>query len=941
MQRHFLGLEQPALAAAVDWLLAKYGQGQSLDLSNVVAVLPGGRAGRRLVEVLVELADAKKLSLSPPRVCTPSVLPELFYQPKLAFANPLTQRLAWLAVLRQCDPDDLRDFAADDDTVAWLKLADTLRGQHIELAADGLDFSHVLQTLEEQGVASEARRWRRLSQVQQAYLRTLDDLSLWDRQTARLMAIKQREIATERDIVLIGAVDLNQALRQMLDQISDRACALIYAPDGWRSRFDEYGCLLPDAWAEKPIELSDSGFRVVDGPIEQAEAVARCLADLDGSRGADEITIGVPDELLVPQLERTLGLYDVPVRWGPGDSIAQTTPARLLAAVRGYLLNPRFDRFAALVRHCDLFSWMQRNWSNEETPDSSGLWLTELDVYQREHLPARLTGYWLRGEHEPNRLKVVFDWVQKLMKPLAGKKRPLCDWRESLLEFLSEIYGVREINRNNPADRGVEVACRAIASELTESQPDVPQELAFDCDAATAIDFVLQAIAGEPVPAPVEGSPIEILGWLELLLDDAPVLIVTSVNEGFLPSSLNSDLFLPNRLRQRLGIEDNARRYARDAYVLSAVSASTRELQLIVARRNTEGDPLSPSRLLFATDEETIARRSLAFFAEPADKGPRRLQVPGGVSLLDTANFPYQKPRPLARPIESLSPTAFRSYLACPYRFYLSNVLRLECVNDDARELDGARFGSLLHEVLQRFGESEHKDRATAEDLRDVLSDLLDKTADEMFGIRGNHPLPSVRVQIEQARLRLNAFAEHQVAWYEQGWRIRHVETIVRRDEPAEFVVDGKPFGLHGRIDRIDENERTGEWAILDYKSSDAPTTPEKSHQTREEWKDLQLPLYRHLAQKLGIAGDALVGYILLPRDAAGGGFSIAEWSPADFDSADEAARQVVRAVREEIFWPPADPPPDFSEELAWMCQDGVFGRPPFDAPGAGTGVAS
>ena len=933
MQRHFLGLKSPALSAAAEWLLPKYGRGQLLDLSNVVAVLPGGRAGRRLIEILVELAKSRKLSLSPPRVCTPSALPELFYQPKLAFANQLTQRLAWLAVIQRCSPDDLRDFTAfppaEDDTTGWLKLADTLRGQHIELAADGLDFSNVLQTLEEQGVPGEAQRWRRLSQIQQSYLEALDSFSLWDRQTARLVAIEQREIATDRDIVLIGAVDLNQALRQMLDQIGDRTCALIYAPENWQSRFDEYGCLLPDQWANTPIALTDDSFRVVDGPIDQAEAVARLLSELDGTRSADEITIGVPDELLVPQLERTLGQYDVPVRWGPGDSVAQSTPARLLAALRSYLANPRFDRFAALVRHSDLFAWIQLNWLKDDSPDTSGQWLTELDTYQAEHLPARLTGYWLRSEYEPARLKAVFNWIQKLIAPLTAKKRPLPDWREPLLAFFGNVYRGRRINRNNPADRAIEAACRAIAKELVESQPEVPKELSLECDAATAIDFVLQAIAREAIPAPVEGPAIEMLGWLELLLDDAPTLVVTSVNEGFVPSSLNSDLFLPNRLRQRLGIEDNARRYARDAYALAALAESTRELRLIVARRNTEGDPVSPSRLLFAADEDTIARRSLAFFSEPADEGPRHLQVPAGVSLLNAADFPYQKPKPLSRPIESLSPTAFRSYLACPYRFYLSNVLRLGAVADDARELDGARFGSLLHEVLQRFGESEHKDCCDVDDLRTVLSDLLDKTADEMFGMRGEHPLPAVRVQIEQARLRLSAFAEHQADWYEQSWRIRHVETIVRRDDPTEFAVDDTPFGLHGRIDRIDENEQTGEWAILDYKSSDAATTPEKSHQTRDGWKDLQLPLYRHLAKKLGVTGEALIGYVLLPRDAAGAGFALAEWSTADLESADETARQVVRAVREEIFWPPADPPPDYSEDLAWICHDGVFGRPP------------
>ena len=107
------------------------------------------------------------------------------------------------------------------------------------------------------------------------------------------------------------------------------------------------------------------------------------------------------------------------------------------------------------------------------------------------------------------------------------------------------------------------------------------------------------------------GEAVELLGWLELPTDTAPAVIVTSLNEGFVPKSLNSDLFLPNSLRRRLQINDNQRRYARDAYALSVLLASRDEVQLIVGRRDADGNPLFPSRLLFAADEQTIAQAGL------------------------------------------------------------------------------------------------------------------------------------------------------------------------------------------------------------------------------------------------------------------------------------------------------------------------------------------
>lgn len=49
-------------------------------------------------------------------------------------------------------------------------------------------------------------------------------------------------------------------------------------------------------------------------------------------------------------------------------------------------------------------------------------------------------------------------------------------------------------------------------------------------------------------------------------------------------------------------------------------------------------------------------------------------------------------------PIDSLHVTAFKDYLACPYRFYLKHVLELEVLNDRSIELSARWFGTVAHE---------------------------------------------------------------------------------------------------------------------------------------------------------------------------------------------------------------------------------------------------
>ena len=138
---------------------------------------------------------------------------------------------------------------------------------------------------------------------------------------------------------------------------------------------------------------------------------------------------------------------------------------------------------------------------------------------------------------------------------------------------------------------------------------------------------------------------------------------------------------------------------------------------------------------------------------------------------------------------------------------------------------------------------------------------------------------------------------------------------------------------LTGRIDRIDHNERTGAWRIYDYKTSESGKDPRKEHfkPAKDKWVDLQLPLYRHLVKAVGIADEVELAYINLPRKAADMKHQVAAFSPDELLSADEAARNVVRDIRNNVFWPPSSDP-GLMSEFAEICLDTIIGNSPADA---------
>jgi RecB family exonuclease len=968
IQRVFLGWDRPPLASAMEFLLQRFGTRDRLDLHRLILVVPGARAGRRLQEMLVESAENEGLLLRPPKVVTVGQLPEQLYVAKRPFADDLVQQLAWVRALGQVEPQELKLLAASvpaaDDLAGWLGLGAMLGRLHRELAAEALDFKQVA----EQGAAldgfCEEPRWRMLAAVQDRYLRVLDGVDLWDRQTARLFAIEHGECGTDSSIVLVGTADMNRVQQKMLDQVAGQFTAMVFAPEDLADRFDAHGCLRPEAWQEICVDLADGQIEIAGGPAEQASAAVRAIADLEGRYAADQVTIGVPDERLVPYLQQQFGQWDVSVRHGAGVPIEQTEPYRLLAAVADYLEAGDFRTLAALVRHPAVADWLAAQKAHDD-------WLTLLDRYWSEHLPHQLGRPWLGSAETGRRLQRLTVGIGRLTRdlgavegdrsmfsaqgasakrpsspkngpvpargPVPGRRRPLDQWCEPILNLLVQVFGEVARDARNPADHGVLTACGQLRDVLGEDLR-IPAELMPAVSAGEALRLVLQQAAGGRIAPLSDPKAIELLGWLELPLDDAPALVVVAMNEGIVPSSLNADLFLPNQLRRVLGIEDNARRYARDAYALGVLCRSRERLRVIAGRRTSDGDPLVPSRLLFACDRPAMARRALAYFGPAADTGSASCRerpqwrsggseeaapgvhpgTPQRAFPTDEAPFHVPRPRPLAEPVRSMRVTEFRDYLACPYRYYLRHRLRLERLADDAEELDGLGFGSLVHEVLRRFGGGPLAASTDARQINDFLGHSLDEVLDECYG---RSPLPAIRVQAEQIRARLAAFADWQAAWAAEGWRIEHVEWQPEEGQ-ARLMVDGQPMFLRGRIDRVDVHASDGRAVIFDYKSSNQAEPPEKTHRRQGQWVDLQLPLYRHLAAELRLGGPIELAYLVLPKDVRQVGPLRAEWTKDDLTAADAAAEDVVRKVRAEQFWPPASPPPAFFDDLAAICQD-------------------
>ena len=593
---------RPALAQAVQWLFDRFSSVGELNLADVIVTVPGNQVARRLLELLVAESSDRGYRLTPPRILTAGELPEELYERKKPFAGSLAQELAWAKVLQVAEPKRLnvllRTPPAEDDLSGWLALGQMLAQLHRELAAEGHDCGDIAKHAKQLDGFNELERWKLLADLEQQYLRLLDSLELWDKQTARLFAIEHRECRTEKQIVLVGMVDLNRSQRQMLDQVADRVTALdVWSGEFSRHLFDEHGCLAPDAWQEIAPNLPLERIEIAGGPADQADAVIRAMAGWRGRYAAEEITIGVPDARLVPYLRQRLEEAELPARFGPGTPLSRTSVVQLLAEVAEYIEGRKFRDLAALVRHPDVTRWLLSR------SEIDGDWLTAFDQFFGNRFPDVPQPKEFASKNSKPIVRHAQGAIHGLISDLhLDAERSLNEWSQPILDLLRLVYD-RPLDEQIESDRMILLASDKIAKVLTEHE-ELKPALAPRVTGAQALRLLLAALEGDAIPPHAGHGAIELLGWLDLPWDDAPALIVTGMNDGIVPGSVGSDVFLPDALRRTMELEKNSlRRYARDCYTLCLLTASRPGLRVIAGRRSAEGDALIPSRLLLACDE--------------------------------------------------------------------------------------------------------------------------------------------------------------------------------------------------------------------------------------------------------------------------------------------------------------------------------------------------
>ncbi len=920
IQRLFWGWEAPVLDQAVALLCRDWDSSRALDLSSTLLLVPNGEAGRRLREALAVATNQTGTAAIVPHLWLPeqALLPQ---SRRFEAATPVQSQMAWQRALERVPLDSLTAlFPKPPTSSGWGWQAETARmlGElKMLLGTGGLTFA---DTASHPAAQRDTARWRDLAKIESAYFAELAQVQVADAQVLKRGYAHEPALPEGvRRIVVLASPDLPPLLDDWIAGCAKRGLQVviaIQAPKSMAHAFDACGRPLPECWGEDAVNslpFQNEQIHVARDPATQA---ALTLDLMRGLVPTGRTALGVCDAEVGSLLLEKLTLEDARSFEPGGIPVQREGMWHVLECFRLLLSSGAWRAFAALLRIEEFRAAV--------VPDneSTAALLREADDFASEHLPVTLAHALELPLTDHPALQPA---VENTLAFLDSLRRlpPAKAARTLILKLL----GNHDFNPEAPGDRErTELATEWL--RITEELEQEAKRFGLQPKAEDTLALSLECLAQSRLAEPRGDIDLVLQGWLELLWEKAPNLIVAGLNEEHVPGIFISHPFLPDSLRKALGLPCQNTRFARDAFILAALANQRLGergcLSLLCGQWSENGDALRPSRLLFLCDDAALPQRVAHLFPKEEDQ-PSVAEPPRTLAW-------KLQPDWSAKTLDTISPSRLREYLSCPFRYYLSCTKSMSSIETGKRELDAAEFGNLIHHAFHRL--------SLDAGMRDCthptqIAECLEAAArDQVRKIHGQRPAPLITLQMESILQRLKKAAEIEAKNRQEGWQCVDAELLIGdKEEALPFLI--AEARLRGRIDRV-ERHVSGTLRIVDFKSSDKPRTPQEAHvkvitsRTKlteaDEWKcfdlpdgkrglwlDLQLPLYAAALQKRGQSISS-VAYFALPKSIQD--TAILEWEGFDsalIDAAHLCATEAVQRIRSGQFWPPAERSPNAS----------------------------
>jgi len=926
INRVFLSWEKPFLWSFIEWLekSAKEKGNDPFDLRNFIIVLPSKRAQRRFFELCTSKANNSNNVLLPPQIHLLSDLNSII-APSPQELSSIERILLWNEVLKSA-PEVVNEFTHISstnpvDNLSHYQLINYLDSLRQELTEYLLTPSHIINGAEKAEIVlsdTQVDQWARLSVLFEKYESLLSLHHLPDSfKTAKDLIsgeLKPRDYTLGSRFILAGCPHLSPLKESLLKCLPFEITSLIFSPEIHAEGFNDIGSLKSKYWEKHELLINLSKLEFVNNPISLSRKLAYTSSQLvKEGIPQSHISLGMLEtELIAPTLFEIekVGLKGT----APGTkNLKYSLLGSFILAITKVWAKGEHE-LLNISKHPLLPLLAHKTDQEELRLDDMNLLSSDIDHLWLETLSYDLTNAQSLNSKTRDRLQALQNTLSHFGITKKTLEQNLSAYIFSLKQLLLKAFENSETlypnHKGESENLFPEYNELIIALEkLEETSSSIPQTLQ-----AEDFSLLLENLFFETELSPSDEEGIELLGWYELLLDDSSACLIAGCNEELLPEKQSPDPMLPNSIRRALDINDNNYLYARDKYQLACLLNSKKVSKLFASKESMQGDHLKLTRLVYPSNDKELLEVLSAYYR-------------GGETenLISEEIAPYQSLFPPQTkfdsfPLKRISASAIKTYLRCPYMFYLRYIRKVDLPDFSIREMSPPMIGSIIHDVCRRVTEElRNEANPTEQDIYLRAIKQLERIAKLKFGKK---PSVILELQIEAIKRKLLSFAkwEHSV---KKSWKNLACELSL--PESSNIMFQNEKIKLTGTIDRIDYSKESNTVRIIDYKTSDSPYSFKDCFKEKIGiWLDPQLPLYANSISQnfsyLNLESDVppKIELVLVSLNNKGEKFleSSHHYSNEDGESALSISKVVLDKISSSIFWPPTSLPPDIEKRL-------------------------
>ncbi|WP_420571083.1 PD-(D/E)XK nuclease family protein [Kordia sp.] len=310
---------------------------------------------------------------------------------------------------------------------------------------------------------------------------------------------------------------------------------------------------------------------------------------------------------------------------------------------------------------------------------------------------------------------------------------------------------------------------------------------------------------------PLQG--LQLMGMLETRVLDFKTVILSSVNEGILPSGKSNNSFIPFDLKKQFNLPTYKEKDAIYTYHFYRLLHRAENVYILY---NTEADGLNggeKSRFLMQLQTYTMPNHTVSQHVVI----PKVPKIEHQMQVVQKETSMQKRIKDIAN--KGFSPSALTSYIRNPIDFYYQKILGINEYEAVEETVAANTLGTVVHDTLELLYKPFEGKIITTKDIKTMfgaVEKLVVENFKKTYG-EGNIHRGKNLIIFNVAKRYVTNFLQQELQTLKSGKTLRILQIEQTLQAKVEIPELDFPVYIGGKVDRVDELD--GVMRIIDYKT--------------------------------------------------------------------------------------------------------------------------